>query len=66
MRGHGASCFNLILIKPSHYDDAGYPIPKWKQVTNRIRRLLIWCVLAFSIPICVWIFNWLLSFFHKF
>jgi len=26
MRGHGASCFNLILIKPSHYDDAGYPI----------------------------------------
>jgi len=22
----GASCFHLVLIKPSHYDDAGYPI----------------------------------------
>ena len=22
----GPCCFHLVLIKPSHYDDAGYPI----------------------------------------
>ena len=25
-RERGSCCFHLILIKPSHYDDAGYPI----------------------------------------